>query len=132
MSHVSHNAYTSNQYGSMSPERLILALLDAALTATTRASIAVEEGDVPGRGQAVSKALAIVGELQSSLDLDAGELAQNLFALYDYAQRELLSGNMNADAACFSNAERVLSEIHAGWDAMLGAANQDVQAAEYA
>jgi flagellar protein FliS len=138
MSPHSQSAYQTNQFGSMSAPKLVLALLDAALTATTRASIALEDGNIPARGEAVSRAMAIVGELQGCLDLEAGDVATNLFALYDYATRELLAGNLRADATCFANVEKVLTEIHDGWSAMidavgaLGTDEQPTEIAEYA
>ncbi len=111
--------YQTNEYTQMAPEKVVLALLDAALTATTKAMIALEDGDIGTRGEAVSRALAIVGELQSVLDVDTGELAQNLFSLYDYAQRELLTGNMSGNVRHFQNADTVLTEIREGWAQML-------------
>jgi flagellar protein FliS len=113
------SAYQTTQLTGMSPGKLVEALLDGALAATTRAIVAAEDGQTARRGESVSKALTLVGELQTALDLEAGDLATNLYALYDYVQRELLEGNMRVDKKRFENAERILGEIHEGWCEML-------------
>ena len=115
-------AYQAQQYEGMSKAQLVLALLEAALRATERAKEAIAAASISGRGEAISRALAIVGELQGSLDLEQGhEVAQNLFALYDYAQRELVAANLKADPAGLDHAAQVLREIRDGWAAMLDA-----------
>ncbi len=116
-----HSAYQTTQLSGMSPGKVVEAILDGALRAITRAIVAAEQGDVAVRGAQVSKALALVGELQSALDLETGALAEDLYRLYDYVQTELLQGNMKGDAARFGNAETVMAEIYEGWVAMMEA-----------
>lgn len=123
------SAYQTTQLSGMSPGKVVEAILDGALRATTRAIVAAEQGDVATRGAQVSQALTLVGELQNALDLEAGELASNLYALYDFVQNELLQGNLKGDASRFGHAEAVLMEIHDGWVAMLDATEQAPAAA---
>ena len=54
--------------------------------------------DLPVQGEAVSKSLQIVAELQASLNLDeGGEVGAALFRLYDYVTMELVRANMHDD-----------------------------------
>lgn len=119
-----HSAYQTTQLSGMSPGKVVEAVLDGALRATTRAIVAAEEGHVALRGEQVSQALALVGELQSALDLEAGKLAEDLYALYDFVITELLQGNLKNEPDRFTNAEAVLTEIHEGWVQMLEASEQ--------
>jgi flagellar protein FliS len=52
-------------------------------------------GDVAGKGILITKALAIIGELQGSLNLrQGGEIAKNLFQLYNFSTTRLLQANL--------------------------------------
>ena len=71
------------------------------------------------RNESYAKSLAILHALQSCLDFDkGGEIAENLFRLYEFARQQLLAsfrtGNAErVDAAIFS-----LSEIRDAWNSM--------------
>jgi flagellar biosynthetic protein FliS len=69
-----------------SPEQLILMLHDGLLESLHRARLAMAEGRVAEKGEAVSKALAILTEgLMPALDPErGGDIAANLAALYEY------------------------------------------------
>lgn len=105
---------------SASPEKLISMLYDGALTAIRRAQACLESGDIPGRGAAISKALDIVvNGLRAALNLEAGgEIASNLYGLYEYIERCLLLANLHADAGKLAEAEKLLSDIASAWNEM--------------
>lgn len=106
-----------------SPERLIALLYDGALSAIGRARLALEQGNIPARGQAISKAIDIVGNgLRAVLDHEAGgEVAANLSNLYDYIERCLLLANLHADADKLAEADRLLSDLASAWKEMSAA-----------
>lgn len=99
------------------PHRLVLMLFDGALAALADARIKLARGDIPGRGQAISKAIVIVDEgLRESLDMaQGGELAERLDALYRYICSRLLTANLKADRAPLDEADRLLTELQDGW-----------------
>ena len=68
------------------PHRLILLLFEGADAALNTASFCMKEGNIPGKGQAISKAISIINDgLLASLDVDAGgELGERLYSLYEY------------------------------------------------
>lgn len=105
---------------SASPEKLISLLFDGARSAIRRAQVALEKGDVPARGQAISKAIEIVGSgLRAALDREAGgEVAQNLYTLYEYIERCLLQANLRADAAKLAEADTLLKDVADAWKDM--------------
>ncbi len=72
---------------SASPHQLVVLLFDGALSAMKKAMILIEQGDIPGKGQALGKAINIISNgLQSGLNHEVGgELTTNLDSLYDIA-----------------------------------------------
>jgi len=113
------NAYVANQVEGMSPERLILAMYDAALRNLARATDALDRGDVQRKGENLSKTLAIVTELQASLNRDAGELSEQLESLYDYVIRCLTTANVENDKAKVKEASGLIKTVRDGWAQML-------------
>ena len=82
-----------------------------------RASLAV--GDIAARSQAVSKALAGLGELEGSLNYNAGgAIARNLGRLYQYMRKRLLDGNFRQEDAPLAEVERLIQTMDEGWTAM--------------
>lgn len=108
---------------SASPEQLISLLYDGARSAIFRARAALEQGNIPARGQAISKAIDIVGNgLRAVLDHEAGgEVAANLSQLYDYIERCLLLANLHADADRLAEADRLLADLASAWKEMSAA-----------
>ena len=102
---------------SASPHQLVVLLFDGALSAMKKAAILMEQGDIPGKGLALSKAINIITNgLRAGLNHDAGgEIAANLDGLYDYMTRRLLHANLHNDAAAIEEVERLLANIADAW-----------------
>jgi flagellar protein FliS len=102
---------------SASPEQLITLLLNGAQAAIMKARLHMENGNIEGRGMAISKAIDIVySGLKASVDLSAGgDLAKNLVATYELIIRNLLLANLNADLDKLALAERLLVDIASAW-----------------
>ena len=84
---------------SADPHKLILLLFEGASLAISSALGHMARNEVAQKGRSISHAIAIINKgLQASLDMKAGgEIAQNLFDLYDYMTRRLLHANLNND-----------------------------------
>ena len=102
---------------SASPPQLVVLLFDGALSAMKKATILMEQGDIPGKGQALSKAINIINNgLRAGLNHEAGgEIAGNLDDLYEYMTRRLLQANLNNDLAAIEEVERLLTNIADAW-----------------
>ena len=115
------NAYSKVGIGtavsSASPHQLIVLLFEGARQAIVVARAGIEAGDVPKKGAAITKAIDIIlNGLRASLNLEeGGNLAQNLYALYDYMARRLLHANLNNDSAALDEVLNLLGEIHGAW-----------------
>lgn len=101
-----------------SPHKLILMLFDGAIMALGSAMRHMAEGNIPAKGQDISKAIEIISNgLRVSLDLEAGgELAERLFALYDYMTVRLLHANLHNDPAAIEEVSRLLGELRSAWE----------------
>lgn len=117
---------------SASPHQLIAMLFEGAAGAIAMARLHVEQGNIAGKGAAISKAIAIVDSgLKASLDPAAGgapgaQLVSNLSQLYDYVVRRLMFANLHNDTAALDEAARLLESIGSAWRDIAPAAAREV------
>jgi flagellar protein FliS len=99
------------------PHQLIVLLFEGAHQAVTMARSCIESGDVARKGSSITKAIDIIlNGLRASLNLEeGGDLAQNLYALYDYMARRLLHANLHNDTAALDEILNLLGEIQGAW-----------------
>lgn len=102
---------------SANPQQLISLLFQGALAAIAKARLYMQNGDIAGRGTAISKAIDIVDSgLKASVDTEVGgEVAENLVATYELINRHLLLANLNADEKSLETAEIMLKNISEAW-----------------
>lgn len=99
-----------------SPHRLVSLMLAGIRERLRLASACIEIGDLPRKGQAISEASLIIGQLDGSLNHAAGgEIADGLAALYDYSQRRLTEANVNNDATVVQEVDGLIADIEAAW-----------------
>jgi flagellar protein FliS len=114
--HNGLNAYRQTQVQSRTPLELVVMLYDGALKAMTAACEAIERRDIPARRDAISHALAIVSELQSTLNIaEGGQVAASLDELYGYANRRLLDAAMKNDVKPINDVRRVFETLRGAW-----------------
>jgi flagellar secretion chaperone FliS len=103
-----------------SPHKLVLMLFEGARIALASALAHTRSGQIAARGEAISKAIAIISSgLQASLDIKAGgELAQQLNALYEYMGRRLLQANVHDKPEYIEEVNSLLGELHEAWEAI--------------
>ena len=99
-----------------SPMELVVMLYDGAIRFVAEARDAADRNDVVHRTRAVSRALAIVTELQNTLRLeDGGDVARELDRLYTYMTVRLLDSNVKRDRKALDEVHRLLSTVREGW-----------------
>ena len=98
---------------------LISMLFRGALDNIAVARGALERGETALKGEKIGRAIDIIDNLRSSLDMSVGgEVAQNLKDLYDYMESRLLSANVENSIAALEEVASLLGEIGQGWNAM--------------
>jgi flagellar protein FliS len=109
-----------------SPHQLIMMLFDGA-----KARVHFEDGRIADRGQALSKAIGIIGGLRDGLNMEVGgELSRNLGDLYDYMGRRLLEANLENDVAKVREVDTLLDTIASAWREITPAAGTGAPAAQ--
>jgi flagellar secretion chaperone FliS len=109
-------AYAQTHVQSRSPLELVVMLYDGLLRFVGDARSAINARDLPGKRTAVSRALAIVSELQSTLNMEVGgEVASALDGLYTYINGRLLEASMQSDAAALDECERLVRTLREPW-----------------
>ena len=105
---------------SLSEKEIIDRLLKALCSSIDRAAAAMEQGKIAQKGVMISRAIGIAGELQAALNLkEGGEIAANLFVLYDYIIRELVSANIRNDINKLKAAGKVVRPILEAWGGIM-------------
>jgi flagellar protein FliS len=100
---------------SVTPYQVITLLLDGALERIDQAIRRVTEGEIDEAVILVEKAIGIIGGLRNSLDLDQGEIATNLDALYDYILVSLQAIDTESPLVTLDEVKNLLQEIDSGW-----------------
>jgi len=82
-----------------SPERLLLMLFDGGIKFLCLGKIAVEKKDFETAHNNLMNVQDILLELMVSLDMEkGGEIASNLYKLYDFYRNEVIKANVKKDA----------------------------------
>ena len=99
-----------------SPHQLTLLLLKAVMDKISIAMGAIERNDIPLRVTSVSKAIDIVIELKSTLDLEqGGDVAGELDRLYQFSLDQLLDANLQSDTEKLLAVREVIGTINEAW-----------------
>jgi flagellar secretion chaperone FliS len=110
------HSYRQTEIQSRSPLELVVMLYDGALRFTGEARDAMVRRDIRARQAHLSRALAIVSELQSTLDMETGgEVADRLDKLYGFIRDRLIDASARQDVQPLDEARRVLTTLREGW-----------------
>lgn len=113
--------YKKTEVSTANNIRIISMLYDGAVNFVRIARNRLEQKDVAGKALYIAKATAIVAELSSSLNMEAGgEIARNLKRLYDYVLDRLIVANIKNDPDAFDNAEKILDILRSAWKEIEG------------
>jgi len=109
-------AYQHTHVQSSSPLELVVLLYNGLLKHVVGARDAVERQDLFAKRDHLSRAFAIVAELQSTLNMtDGGDVAVQLDALYTYATGRLSDFNVNGERAALDEVERLFTPLRDAW-----------------
>ena len=112
------------------PHALITVLFDELIRSMRLHLPKVEAGE-NAENEHLVRSLTILYGLQSSLDFEnGGEIAENLFRLYEYARQQLLLTSRGGEASGVSSAIEALENIREAWNninsgAVEGSADED-------
>lgn len=108
--------YQTQQLMSANPATLIFMLYDEAIRSLQKAMEAIAEGDIEGRWRANNKAMEIIGELATNLDMDhGGQIAERLYQLYRFLLTSLPQVDIRNDPKPAEEAIKLLEPIRDSW-----------------
>ena len=111
------NEYLTNHYEGMEPEQLILLLFKGALDHIKLVRQGIEENDLQKRGENLSKVIAIISELNVSIDSKINdESTKFLRGLYTAILTELPKISANNDITILDRAEAYIQKLKDIWE----------------
>ncbi|MFN8057686.1 MAG: flagellar export chaperone FliS [Vicinamibacterales bacterium] len=115
------NVYYQTHVQSRSPLELVVMLYDGALRFLRETHDAMARRDLVTKARTLSRALAIVSELQNNLNFDAApEVSQQLDDLYTYMTSRLVEANMKGDPAIIAEVVHLLETVREAWAEVAG------------
>ena len=99
-----------------SPHQLMLMLFDGALEAMSLTIAAIQNKNFELRSKQNTRSITIINGMRECLDMEAGgELADNLYSLYQYMTQELFRASFKNDAETIRNIQTMLKDIRGSW-----------------
>jgi flagellar protein FliS len=99
-----------------SPVRLVVCLYEQAISDLRRAAIAMEKGDIEARTRSINHALLVIGQLQGTLDMEAGgEVARNLLRFYNLLRAGLIEAQGKQSKEIIEQRIANLTAVHEAW-----------------
>ncbi len=99
--------------------RIVVMLYEGAIKFLKLAINEIEARNPESKGLNINRALDIIHELNTVLDIEAGgEIAQNLRSMYLFMIRHLSNANLKQDADMIREVIGLLEELNEGWKAI--------------
>jgi flagellar secretion chaperone FliS len=90
-------------------------LYDGARRFLRQAGLAMAEGEIERAHNTLRRAELIVAHLDSVLDHEQGEVAQNLHSIYSFYLAHLNSARLQQDASKLDQVSEMLGELREAW-----------------
>ncbi|MBI4299968.1 MAG: flagellar export chaperone FliS [Chloroflexi bacterium] len=107
--------YRRMQVHTTTPPSLVVMLIQAALRFLVGAKEALAKSDLEKTHGDLVRVQDIIGELMGALDLDKGEIASNLFSIYEYMMGRLVEANVKKEAKAIGEVESLLGGLLPAW-----------------
>ncbi len=117
----SPHAYRESAVLTASPQQLVVMLYDGANRFLAQAAAAMRHGRPDVAGEKLRRAEAIIDELLATLDMDAGEVAERLQALYVFFKDHLSAARLRQDAKKVDEVANMMRELRTAWAAVTSA-----------
>ena len=100
-----------------SPHQLMLMLFDGAIEAMSLTIGAIQHDNFEVRSKQNTRSITIINGMRECLDMETGgELAENLYSLYQYMAQELFRASFKNDVDTIQNIQTMLKDIRESWE----------------
>lgn len=111
--------YKKNQINTASPKQLIVLLYEGAIKNLRHAELALDLKDFSLVNQKLLKTQDIILELQVTLNKEeGGQIAENLYELYEYMMNDLIQANIKKDKTKIEANRDILSGLAEAWTSL--------------
>jgi flagellar protein FliS len=112
---VAKQAYTESSILTAPPERLVVMLYDGAVRFLTQAAVAMRNGDRQVALTRMRRGELIIDELNVTLDMSQGEVAERLRSIYLFCKRHLVEAHLQQSPEHLETVVGLLSELRESW-----------------
>lgn len=109
-------AYAESSILTATPEQLVVMLYDGAIRFLRQSAEYMRAGQREQSRNRMSRAEAIIDELNSTLDMSYGDVPANLRSIYLFCKRHLINANVNSDPHAIETVAGLLGELRESWD----------------
>lgn len=110
-----YKTYLKNEIEGATKGKLVLLLYDGAIKFVSNAIKYAQEKNIVATHENIMKAENIIYELLSTLNMEAGEIAENLFKLYDFLIWQLVEANKTKDPEKLTPVLGILKTLRDAW-----------------
>lgn len=126
-------AYFQTQVTTTSQGDLVIMLYDGAVKFLTQAKEHLAANDMARKGLAISKALDVINELDSALNMEkGGSLSTNLHSLYLFCSNHLVMANLKKDADMIDHVLKILLGLRSAYSQIVALPEAQTAAEEAA
>jgi flagellar secretion chaperone FliS len=115
---TSPTVYRQSAVLGAAPEALVVMLYDGARRFLYQGAIAMREDRLELAHHKLRRAEDILLHLREVLDMDQGEIAERLQAIYLFCQRHLRQARLDRDPAKIEQVSDLLGELREAWAAI--------------
>ncbi|OGI17790.1 MAG: flagellar export chaperone FliS [Candidatus Melainabacteria bacterium RIFOXYA2_FULL_32_9] len=109
--------YQQTEVQTASPEKLLIMLYDGAIQFLNKAKVGIANKNIEEIHNNIIGAQKIISEFMNTLDIKVGgEVAQNLYNLYEYLHYRLVQANIKKDADMVDEVLTHLKDLKKTWE----------------
>jgi flagellar protein FliS len=113
---TAYKQYKQVQVKTANREKLLIMLYQGCVKFLRLAKKGISEDDVESANNYIIRSQDIIRELMNTLDREkGGEVANNLYSLYDFMNRQLIEANVNKEVEKIEVVEDMMLELLETW-----------------
>jgi flagellar protein FliS len=123
---TAYKKYKQVQVKTANREKLLIMLYQGCVKFLRLAKKSIEDEDIEGANNYIIRSQDIIRELMGTLDREkGGEVADNLYSLYDFMNRQLIEANVNKDIEKIKTVENLMLELLDSWKQIVNGNNEE-------
>lgn len=118
MNHAyANNQYKNNQVMTAPKKKLLIMLFDGAIKNLKLAELSIEGKEIEKTNTYLIKVQDIISELMLTLNFEVGgDIAKNLYQLYEYLYNRLIRANIDKDIEGVIEVKNFMEELRDTWE----------------